>query len=214
MAAIRTPKSCSRNRGSPPRRAGPQPAWFDVEFRSAALVAVTGVSGSGKSTLIENVLYGTYQRSRGVVDGARRMRRDHRPAAEVVDVTMVDQRPLGRSWSRSNPVTYPRLRRAAQALRRDAVGAGRGITPSALLVQHRSRARPTCQGTGVVEVDMQFMAPVTVTCDTCQHRFQPRVLSVRLRGRNIAETLSSPSRKRSPDFAGPPAPSCNRLRNP
>ena len=47
-----------------------------------------------------------------------------------------------------------------------------------------------CQGTGVLEVDMQFMAPVTVTCDACNgHRFRPSVLAVRCRGLNIAETL-------------------------
>src|SRR4029077_6879708 len=77
----------------------------DVDFPLGALVAVSGVSGSGKSTLIENVLYGTYQRSRGVVD-VEPGECDLLTGLEgLVDVTLVDQRPLGRP-SRSNPVTY------------------------------------------------------------------------------------------------------------
>ncbi|HSM12971.1 MAG TPA: hypothetical protein VLA66_02810, partial [Thermoanaerobaculia bacterium] len=49
---------------------------------------------------------------------------------------------------------------------------------------------PECQGTGSLEVDMQFMAPVTVTCERCQgRRFRPEVLAVRHLGRDIAETL-------------------------
>ncbi len=163
---------------------------FDVEFPLGSMVAVTGVSGSGKSTLIENVLYGTYQRSRGVVDVDPGECGEISGLADVVDVTMVDQRPLGRS-SRSNPVTYLKaydeLRKlfAATAAARAA-----GITPAHFSFNIDRGRCPTCQGTGIVEVDMQFMAPVTVTCDTCQgHRFQNSVLAVRLRGRNIAETL-------------------------
>jgi excinuclease ABC subunit A len=49
---------------------------------------------------------------------------------------------------------------------------------------------PACEGTGITEVDMQFMAPVTVVCEICQaHRFKPEVLAARYRGRNIAEAL-------------------------
>ena len=77
----------------------------DVELPLGALVAVTGVSGSGKSTLVENVLYGTYQRSRGVVDVEPGDCDSLTGLEGLVDVTMVDQRPLGRS-SRSNPITY------------------------------------------------------------------------------------------------------------
>src|SRR5436190_9548136 len=163
---------------------------FDVSFPLGALVAVTGVSGSGKSTLVENVLYGTYQRSRGVVDVEPGVCDGLRGLENVVDVTMVDQRPLARS-SRSNPVTYLK---AYDELRRlfasTAAAKAEGVTPAHFSFNIERGRCPTCQGTGAVEVDMQFMAPVTVACDTCQgHRFQPAVLAVRLRGRNIAETL-------------------------
>ena len=163
---------------------------FDVELPLTDLVAVTGVSGSGKSTLVDNVLYGTFQRSRGQVDVEPGECQALEGLEQVDDLTLVDQRPLGRS-SRSNPVTYlkaydeiRKLFAATQDARRRGISAGH-------FSFNLDRGRcPECRGTGVQEVDMQFMASVTVTCDTCQgHRFQPDVLAVTCRGRNISETL-------------------------
>lgn len=163
---------------------------IDVDFPLDVLVAVTGVSGSGKSTLIENVLYGTYQRSRGVVDVEPGDCDALVGLDGLADVTLVDQRPLGRS-SRSNPVTYVKAYdeiRKAFAATREARRAG--ITAGHFSFNVDKGRCPGCQGTGVTEVDMQFMAPVTVTCDACQgHRFRPEVLAVRYRGRTIHETL-------------------------
>ncbi len=163
---------------------------FDVELPLSALVAVTGVSGSGKSTLIENVLFGTYQRARGVVDVEPGACDALSGLDGLADVTLVDQRPLGRS-TRSNPVTYikaydeiRRLYAAVPEARR------RGIRAGHFSFNLDTGRCPQCRGTGVIEVDMQFMAPVTVTCDTCQgRRFRPQVLAVRLRGRTVHETL-------------------------
>jgi excinuclease ABC subunit A len=154
------------------------------------MVAVTGVSGSGKSTLIENVLYGTYQRARGVVDVDPGEVGSLLGLEALEDVTLVDQRPLGRS-SRSNPITYIK---AYDEIRKIFAGTSdarvRGITPAHFSFNVERGRCPTCEGTGVTEVDMQFMAPVTVPCETCQgHRFRPEVLAVRYRGRNISEAL-------------------------
>ena len=163
---------------------------FDVHLPLESLVAVTGVSGSGKSTLIENVLYGTYQRSRGVVDVEPGECDGLIGLDGLADVTLVDQRPLGRS-SRSNPVTYVKaydeirkLFAATEDARRRRIGPGH-------FSFNLDRGRCSeCRGTGVLEVDMQFMAPVTVRCDTCEgRRFKLEVLSVSCRGRNIFETL-------------------------
>ena len=163
---------------------------FDVEMPLAALVAVTGVSGSGKSTLIENVLYGTYQRSRGVVDVEPGACDALEGLDGLADVTLVDQRPLGRS-SRSNPVTYVKAYdeiRKLFASTRDAKA--RGVTAGHFSFNTDKGRCPECKGTGTLEVDMQFMAPVTVPCDTCNgRRFRRLVLSVRYRGLDIADVL-------------------------
>jgi len=164
---------------------------IDVDFPLDALVAVTGVSGSGKSTLVENVLYGSYQRARGVVDVEPGECDALEGLEALADVTLVDQSPIGRS-SRSNPVTYVK---AYDDLRRLFAGTEearrRGITPAHFSFNLEKGRCPDCQGTGSLEVDMQFMAPVVVTCDRCQgRRFRPEVLAVRHQGRDIAETLA------------------------
>ncbi|MCP3958893.1 MAG: excinuclease ABC subunit UvrA [bacterium] len=186
---------------------------FDVQLPLASLVAVTGVSGSGKSTLIENVLHGTYQRSRGVVDVEPGDCEGFLGLEEIVDITLVDQRPLGRS-SRSNPVTYTKaydeirkLFAATEDARR------RGIEPGHFSFNLDRGRCEECRGTGVLEVDMQFMAPVTVRCDTCEgRRFKPEILSVTCRGRNIAETLEITVDEALDVFADRPR-LCRRLRS-
>ncbi len=163
---------------------------LNVELPLATLVAVTGVSGSGKSTLIENVLHGTYQRAKGVVNVEPGECDGLVGLEAVADVTLVDQRPLGRS-SRSNPVTYVKaydeirkLFAATDAARK------RHIEPGHFSFNLDRGRCSECRGTGVLEVDMQFMAAVTVRCDTCEgRRFRPEVLAVTCRGRNIFETL-------------------------
>jgi len=167
---------------------------IDVELPLGSLVAVTGVSGSGKSTLIENVLHGTYQRSRGVVD----VEPGEVDAIEgldgLADVTLVDQSPIGRS-SRSNPVTYVKaydeIRKIFAAVPGARSGKGaRGVTAGHFSFNVAKGRCPVCEGTGSIEVDMQFMAAVTVPCDECQgRRFQPQVLAVRFRERSIDQVL-------------------------
>jgi excinuclease ABC subunit A len=163
---------------------------IDVDFPLGALVAVTGVSGSGKSTLVENVLFGTYQRARGVVDVEPGEVDRLEGLAGLEDVTLVDQRPLGRS-SRSNPITYVKAYDEIRKLYAATPDArARRITPAHFSFNVERGRCPTCEGTGTTEVDMQFMAPVTVPCETCQgHRFRPEVLAVRYKGLNISEAL-------------------------
>ncbi len=161
-----------------------------VELPLASLVAVTGLSGSGKSTLIENVLHGTYQRSRGVVDVEPGEVDAIEGLEGLADVTLVDQSPLGRS-SRSNPVTYVK---AYDEIRKifAATGAAktRGITAGHFSFNVDKGRCPVCKGTGAIEVDMQFMAAVTVPCEECQgRRFRPEVLRIAFRGRSIDQVL-------------------------
>jgi len=139
---------------------------------------------------VENVLYGTYQRSKGVVDVEPGECEALIGLDALADVTLVDQRPLGRS-KRSNPVTYVKAYDEIRKMFAGTEDARRRRIAAGHFSFNVDRGRcPECQGTGVLEVDMQFMAPVTVTCDTCQgRRFKPQVLSIVYRGRNIFETL-------------------------
>jgi excinuclease ABC subunit A len=184
---------------------------LDVAFPVDALVAVTGVSGSGKSTLVETVLYGNAQRRRGTVDVEVGACDGIDGLDGLADVVLVDQRPLGRS-SRSNPVTYVKAYDEIRKLYASLAEARRQGITAAHFSFNRDRGRcPECQGTGEVEVDMHFMAAVTVTCDSCQgNRFVPKVLAVRYRGRTIAETLQLTVSEALEVFAGRPA-LCRRL---
>jgi excinuclease ABC subunit A len=148
------------------------------------------VSGSGKSTLIHRVLHDTFKRSRGVVDVEPGRSRQLLGLDQLEDLMLVDQRPLGRS-SRSNPVTYSKAYDEIRKLFASTPSARReGITAGHFSFNLDLGRCPDCEGTGVQEVDMQFMAPVEVTCDRCQgRRFLPRVLAVTWGGLNVAETL-------------------------
>ncbi len=163
---------------------------FDVDFPLASMVAVTGVSGSGKSTLVENVIFAHHQRSRGVVEYELGECDGIDGLDAVAEVVLVDQRPLGRS-SRSNAVTYTKAYDEVRKLYAATPEARRrGITPGHFSFNlDKGRCR-VCEGTGEVEVDMQFMAAVSVVCDGCQgKRFQRDVLTVRYQGLDISETL-------------------------
>jgi excinuclease ABC subunit A len=176
---------------------------LDLDLPVGCLVAVTGVSGSGKSTLVHRVLHDTYQRSKGVVDVEPGRVRELRGLERLEDVLLVDQRPLGRS-SRSNPVTYSKAYDEIRKLFASTPGAkAAGVTAGHFSFNLDAGRCPECEGTGVQEVDMQFMAPVEVTCDRCQgRRFQPRVLAVTWGGLNVAETLELTVDQALRHFAG------------
>jgi len=164
---------------------------FDVEFPLAALVAVTGVSGSGKSTLIDNVLFGNYQRHLGIADAEPGDCDAITGLDDLAYVAHVDQYPLGRS-SRSNPVTYIKAYDPIRKLFAETPAArSEGITAGHFSFNVDKGRCADCKGTGVYEIDMQFMAPVSIPCDGCLgRRFRKQVLAVRYRGLNIAETLN------------------------
>jgi excinuclease ABC subunit A len=176
---------------------------FDVELPLGVMVAVTGVSGSGKSTLVENVLYGTYQRARGVVDVDPGEVDELSGLAGLADVTLVDQRPIGRS-TRSNPVTYVKAYDEIRRLFAASKSAkARGVSAGHFSFNVDKGRCPECKGTGVTEVDMQFMAPVTVTCERCGgRRFEPPVLAVEWRGLAIDQVLELTVDEAQKVFAG------------
>jgi excinuclease ABC subunit A len=169
----------------------------DIEIPLGALTVVTGVSGSGKSTLVHDVLYRALETKLAGEHSARRHLGEVVGAyeallgTEMLDaVVLVDQEPIGRT-PRSNPVTYIKayddIRRifAAQPLARE-----RRYTPGTFSFNVAGGRCEGCEGAGVVQVEMVFMADVFVPCDVCGgRRFKPDVLEVTVKGKSIYDVL-------------------------
>ena len=164
---------------------------IDVKFPLGVLTVVTGVSGSGKSSLVRDVFYNALNRrieESGPLPGA------HRGLSGNIDrisrVEFVDQNPIGKS-SRSNAVTYLKIYDDIRKLFSSRQYARmNGYGPSYFSFNQEGGRCPECQGEGVIRIPMQFMADVTMVCDSCGGlRFKHDVLEVRYRGKNIAEVL-------------------------
>ena len=162
-----------------------------VSFPLRTFISVTGVSGSGKSSLVNDVIYSALARKfRGEVERVGKYG-DIKGAEHLSDVIMLDQNPIGKS-SRSNPVTYIK---AYDEIRKTMAGTwqarSKGLTPSHFSFNVPGGRCETCEGEGVQQIEMHFLADVFVTCEECGgKRFNKDVLSIRYRDRNIDEILA------------------------
>ena len=175
----------------------------DVRFPLGILVCVTGVSGSGKSTLIHDVLYSAVKIAKGEAKESPGGFGAIKGAEQVSDAILVDQSPIGRT-PRSNPATYTKAFddiRKIFAETRDAYS--RGFGPGHFSFNLESGRCPTCQGSGVVIVEMQFLADVELVCEDCKgSRFKSSVLEVQYKSKNIAEVLDLTVREAMEFFSG------------
>ena len=161
-----------------------------VDFPLDVLVAVTGVSGSGKSTLIHDVLYAGLKKKGGDWNSHVGFFKEIKGGELVDDVILVDQSPIGRT-PRSNPVTYLKAYDAIrEVFAATNMAKAKGFNASHFSFNVPGGRCETCQGSGTVTLEMQFLADVELTCDDCQGtRFKPEVLEVKYKGRNIHDVL-------------------------
>lgn len=164
---------------------------FDVKFPLHTLTVVTGVSGSGKSSLIKKILYPALMKYYG---GFGEKTGDHTglsgDLSKITSIEFVDQNPIGKS-SRSNPVTYLKIYDEVRKLYAEQpVAKINGFTPSHFSFNIEGGRCETCQGEGEIKVEMQFMADIQLTCESCGgKRFKTDVLDVSYRSKNIYELL-------------------------
>ena len=163
---------------------------ISVEIPLEMLVCITGVSGSGKSTLVHDILYAGIKKKRGEWQGQVGSFKEIKGAELVDDIILVDQSPIGRT-PRSNPVTYIK---AYDAIRETFAATNaskaKGFHASHFSFNVSGGRCETCQGSGTVTVEMQFLADVELTCEDCRGtRFRNEVLDVKYKGKNIAEVL-------------------------
>lgn len=164
---------------------------IDVKFPLNCMTVVSGVSGSGKSSLVKGILYPSIAKKiLGVGDKPGECDGVEGDIHLLQGVEMVDQNPIGRS-SRSNPVTYIKAYDEIRKLFSEQPYAIRsGYKPSFFSFNVEGGRCEECQGEGVIRVEMQFMADVTLTCESCGgKRFKEDVLEVRYRDKSIFDVL-------------------------
>lgn len=164
---------------------------LDVKIPLGVLTVVTGVSGSGKSTLIRKILYPAMLRHLQLgTEETGRFKELTGSLQKIQHVEMVDQQPIGKS-SRSNPITYIKAYDAIRALFADqALSKNRGYKPAHFSFNVEGGRCETCQGEGEITIEMQFMADIRLTCESCQgHRFKQEILDVTFHEKHIAEIL-------------------------
>jgi excinuclease ABC subunit A len=162
----------------------------DVSIPLGLMTCVTGVSGSGKSTLVNDTLY------KAVADELNRSNRNAAPYRSIAGLDKVDrvidisQSPIGRT-PRSNPATYSGLFTPIRELFAGTQEArSRGYMPGRFSFNVKGGRCESCQGDGVIKVEMHFLPDVYVPCDVCRgKRYNRETLEIRYKGRNIHEVL-------------------------
>ena len=154
------------------------------------MICITGVSGSGKSTLINDTLYNAIAHH---LYGSSAPAAAHERIAglEHFDkVIAVDQSPIGRT-PRSNPATYTGLFTPIRDLFAQApMSRERGYEPGRFSFNVKGGRCESCQGDGVIKVEMHFLPDVYVPCDVCHgKRYNRETLEVQYKGKNITEVL-------------------------
>ena len=176
-----------------------------LEVPLGLFVAVTGVSGSGKSTLIQDILHRSlarhFYRAR-VMPGAHERLTGIEHLDKVIDI---DQSPIGRT-PRSNPATYTGLFAPIRDLFAELPESKlRGYGPGRFSFNVKGGRCESCQGDGLVKIEMHFLPDVYVTCDACRgKRYNRETLEVRFRGLSISDVLELTVEDARETFANQP----------
>ena len=176
---------------------------LDVRFPLGMITCVTGVSGSGKSTLVHGTLFNGLMRPKGRSIGSTGAHDAIRGGSLIDQVEMVDQAPVGRT-SRSNPATYTKAFDAIRELLASTSQARmRGFKPGYFSFNVPGGRCETCQGEGVVKIEMQFLADLHLECEACKgRRYKQEALEIRYRGKHVHDILSMTVDEAADFFAG------------
>lgn len=165
---------------------------INVTFPLDVLTVVTGVSGSGKSTLIKKILFPAMQKKlESAAEKAGQFSEISGSFSQIKHIEYVDQNPIGRS-SRSNPVTYIKAYDDIRDLyAKEKLSKIRGYQAKHFSFNVDGGRCETCKGEGAINVEMVFMADVSLPCETCGgKRFKKEILEVTFDNQNINDILT------------------------
>jgi len=163
---------------------------LNVDIPLGIFTVITGVSGSGKSTLINHILKKALAKK---FYGANEEPGKHKTIVglEHIDkVIEIDQSPIGRT-PRSNPVTYTKIFNEIRDLFASLPDSKvKGFTKSRFSFNVQGGRCEKCCGAGVIEIEMQILPNVQITCDECGgKRFNDATLAVFYKNKNIHDVL-------------------------
>jgi excinuclease ABC subunit A len=181
---------------------------IDVEFPLNKLCVVTGVSGSGKSSLIKHTLYPALCQRVGLSCPVAPVGQfTGLSGAEAIEnVVLLDASPLAHS-ARANAATMLHLWDEIRQLFATSTDAKvKNFTARHFSLHAHDGGRcPRCRGRGEIEIDLQFLANLSMRCPLCNgSRFQAELLEVKLRGLSIAEVLQLTAAEAFTFFRGQP----------
>jgi excinuclease ABC subunit A len=164
----------------------------EVKIPLGRFIAVTGVSGSGKSTMVRECLHPALQHA---IATLKKRSGKSKPKGitgcdSISAVYEVDQAPIGRT-PRSTPATYVGFFDEIRKLFSQTPEARlRGYGPGRFSFNSPAGRCPDCDGAGQNKIEMNFLPPAFVKCETCNGlRFDPETLDVEFNGRNISQVL-------------------------
>jgi excinuclease ABC subunit A len=169
----------------------------DVDVPVGVMVAVTGVSGAGKSSLINATLYPALNRLLHKSLDRIGPYTSLEGLEQIDKVIVIDQKPIGRT-PRSNPATYTKafdlIRELyAEMPQAKTYGYGPGRFSFNVTAKQGGGRCEACEGAGVREVEMHFLANVFVTCEICRgKRYNDATLRVTYKDKSIADLLDTP----------------------
>lgn len=175
-----------------------------VAFPLNILCVVSGVSGSGKTTLVKQVLIPALRKLKGEFSEKVGLHKNISGDVDYISqIEMVDQNPIGKS-SRSNPVTYIKAYDHIRELfAKQPLSKTRGFLPKHFSFNVDGGRCDTCKGEGEQVVEMQFLADVHLTCESCGgKRFKEEVLEVQHNGKSIYDVLDMSVDEAIDFFAG------------